>query len=69
MKIINRILSPFGRGSFWVIGFCGSFLWTFVFWLANRISLSVDFNGETITAAFLVAFGFSYIAGLIFNKN
>ena len=67
-KIINRILSPFGRGSFWVLGFAGTFLWAFIFWLVNRISPVVEWNGEIIAGAFLGAFGFSYIASLIFKK-
>lgn len=68
-KILKKAFSPFGRGSFWIIGFCGSLLWSFIFWLASRISPAVEWNGETIVGAFLGAFGFSYVASLIFNKN
>jgi hypothetical protein len=69
IKIIKKAFAPFGRGSFWVIGLGGSILWVFVFWLANRISPTVEWNSEIIAGALLGAFGFSYIASLIFNRN
>ncbi len=67
-KILKRIISPFGRGSFWVIGLGGSILWAFLYWLAYRISPAVDFSVDTVAGAFLGAFGFSYVASLIYNK-
>lgn len=67
-KILKRIVSPFGRGSFWVIGLGGSILWAFIFWLGNRVSPSVEWSGDTIAGAFIGAFGFSYVASLIYNK-
>ena len=60
-KILKKVWSPFGMGSFWVIGSCGSVLWTFIFWLGSRVSPSIAFNGDTVAGAFLGAFGFSYV--------
>lgn len=67
-KLLKRIVSPFGKGSFWVIGLGGSVLWAFIYWLAYRVSPAVDFNVDTVAGAFLGAFGFSYVASLIYNK-
>jgi hypothetical protein len=68
-KILKRVFSPFGRGGFWVIGFGGSLLWLFVFWLAYKISPTIEWNSEIIIGAFLGAFSFSYVASLIFYNN
>jgi len=67
-KLIKKLIAPFGKGSFWVIGLGGSILWAFIYWLAYRISPVVDFGGDTVAGAFLGAFGFSYVAQLIYNK-
>jgi uncharacterized membrane protein YvlD (DUF360 family) len=68
-KGLKRIVSPFGKGSFWVIGLGGALLWLFVFWLAYRISPTIDFNRNTVAGAFLGAFAYSYIAQLIQYKK
>lgn len=68
-NLLKRIFYPFGKGSFWVIGLGGSFLWLFVFWILYQISPAVDFNGDTVAGAFLGAFGFSYVAQQIYYKK
>lgn len=67
-KLLNKIVAPFGRGSFWVIGLGGTALWTFIYWLGYRVSPALDFNIDTAAGAFIGAFGFSYVASLIYNK-
>ena len=68
-NLLKRILSPFGKGSFWVIGLAGCLLWLLIFWLAYKIGLIIYYNRETVAGVFLGSFGFSYVAQLIFFKN
>jgi uncharacterized membrane protein len=68
MKILKKLVSPFGRGSFWVIGFSGSILWMFIYWLVSLVG-PFPFTGESVAGSFLGAFGFSYVASLIVYKN
>ncbi len=68
-NLLKRIVAPFGRGSFWVIGLVGTILWAFIYWLAYRVSPAIDFGFDTIAGAFLGAFGFSYVAQLITYKD